>query len=55
VDAARESPVRVAELQQEALELIRTEIEALAQAIGHAHMLVQGATRYYGQLSKLAR
>ncbi|PNH12999.1 hypothetical protein TSOC_000091, partial [Tetrabaena socialis] len=55
VDAAREPTARRLELQHEALELIRTEIEALAAAIGQGHMLVQGATRYYGQLLKLAR
>ncbi|GFR43261.1 hypothetical protein Agub_g4322 [Astrephomene gubernaculifera] len=55
VDVARETSSRRVQLQQEALEQLRKEIEALAEAIGHGHMLVQGATRYYGQLSKLAR
>ncbi|GIL62310.1 hypothetical protein Vafri_16586 [Volvox africanus] len=55
LDAAREPSARCKQLRHEALELLRTEIEALATAIGHGHMLVQGATRYYGQLSKMAR
>ncbi|GIL85559.1 hypothetical protein Vretimale_13336 [Volvox reticuliferus] len=55
VDAAREPSAQCTQLRHEALELLRTEIEALATAIGHGHMLVQGATRYYGQLSKIAR
>ncbi|GLC43683.1 hypothetical protein PLESTM_001504200 [Pleodorina starrii] len=55
VDTARDSAAKRAELQQDALELLRTEIEALAQAVGTGHMLVQGATRYYGQLAKMAR
>ncbi|KXZ48174.1 hypothetical protein GPECTOR_30g270 [Gonium pectorale] len=55
VDPVRESTARRLQLQQEALEALHKEIEALAESIGHGHMLVQGATRYYGQLSKIAR
>lgn len=40
-------------LQQEALDEMRRAVEELAQAVGHGHMLVQGATRYYGKLIKL--
>ncbi len=55
VDPVRESSARRAQLQGEALEEVRRGVEELAAAIGHGHMLVQGATRYYGQLSKLVR
>lgn len=55
VDPVRESSARRAQLQGEALEEVRRGVEELAAAIGHGHMLVQGATRYYGQLCKLVR
>ncbi|KAG2502169.1 hypothetical protein HYH03_000656 [Edaphochlamys debaryana] len=55
VDPVRESRERRTELQAAALEEMRGHIEQLSQAIGGSHMLVHGATRYYGQLSKLVR
>ncbi|KAG2438610.1 hypothetical protein HXX76_005159 [Chlamydomonas incerta] len=46
---------RSAAQQAEALESLRKEVESLARAIGEGHMLVQGASRYYTALSKMAR
>ncbi len=53
IDPKQDADARAMQ-QQEALGRMRALVEELAGALGHGHMLVQGVTRYYGQLAKLA-